>query len=130
MGYKKSFLFRTFLCLFLAFLVFFSSSSTAFALTDNQRLIYAQNNLIFYNPDENFSNSSCFAGLGSYDGIATAGLSDLQAAFVTHIMVSPLILVLSMVFLGKLSWHKESTNLALAPHRMLASAITFSALMP
>ena len=75
---------RAFACLLLSFLIICSFSASTFAQTLNarERLIYGQNNILFYNPYENFNNSGCFAGLGSYDGIVTAGLSELQASFV------------------------------------------------
>ena len=82
MGRKNNFLPRVILCFFLSFLALVSFPTASFALTASQRLIYGQNNLVFYNPDENFSNEDCLTGLGSYDGIASAGLSELQAAFV------------------------------------------------
>ena len=52
MGRKKYFLPRVILCFFLSFLALVSFPAASFALTASQRLIYGQNNLVFYNPDE------------------------------------------------------------------------------
>lgn len=51
----------------------------ASALTQEQLEMFAQNNILFYDP----SGSECGSiVLGSFDGVGTAGLSDLQATFV------------------------------------------------
>ena len=52
MGRKNNFLPRVILCFFLSFLALVSFPTASFALTASQRLIYGQNNLVFYNPDE------------------------------------------------------------------------------
>ena len=52
MGRQKHFLSRAVLCIFLSFLALVSFPTASFALTATQRLIYGQNNLVFYNPDE------------------------------------------------------------------------------
>ena len=62
MGRKNNFLPRVILCLFLSFLALVSLPANSFALTAAQRLIYGQNNLLFYNPDE---ANSCAPGQSS-----------------------------------------------------------------
>lgn len=49
------------------------------AITEEQLFFYGQTNALFYDPE----GANCNYGLlGTYDGNVTAGLSDLQAAFV------------------------------------------------
>lgn len=50
------------------------------ALSESVLDFFAKNNIFYYNPD-GFSEG-CYTGLGSYDGVASAGLSSLQSAFV------------------------------------------------
>ena len=61
MGRKKASFFRVIICFLLSFITLFPSSTAVSALTDQQRLIYAQNNLIFYNPDENLKDCTTSA---------------------------------------------------------------------
>ncbi len=56
------------------------TSSTTSAISSATLDFYDQNGIYYYNPD-GFS-AGCYAGLGSYDGVTTAGLTDLQAAFI------------------------------------------------
>ncbi|MBQ3469459.1 glucosaminidase domain-containing protein [Candidatus Saccharibacteria bacterium] len=56
-----------------------------FATTSNpttEKLLdfFSKNGIYYYNPDG--LGNDCYAGLGSYDGTVSAGLSSLQAAFV------------------------------------------------
>ena len=53
--------------------------SSAMALTESQINMFAQNNILFYDPTV---QRGCGTAIGSFDGNGTAGLSDLQAAFV------------------------------------------------
>lgn len=69
---------KKFLTSFLAALLLTSSSASA--LSPSLLNFFAKNGIYYYNPD-GYSNG-CFVGLGSYDGIVTAGLSALQAEFV------------------------------------------------
>lgn len=68
--------------LFLAITILSASSivSSTFALPSSILDFFDRNGIYYYNPD-GFSDG-CYVGLGSYDGIVTAGLSALQASFV------------------------------------------------
>lgn len=61
-----------------------STNVSAFSLNPNipdSMIDYmGRNGIYYYNPN-GFANN-CYHGLGSYDGIASAGLSDLQSSFV------------------------------------------------
>lgn len=73
---------RIILSCLLSFLFALSTPLSLFALTDENLLdFYDNNHIYYYNPNSN-TNSSCSELLGDYDGIPTAGLSPLQAAFV------------------------------------------------
>ncbi len=61
MGQGKTLVFRIFTCFFLSFLITASSIVNVFALTDRQRTIFGQNNLLFYNPDENLTDCTTSA---------------------------------------------------------------------
>lgn len=69
--------------LFLGFTIFASATLPlpVFALTDSTLDFYDSNNIPYYNP-EGGSADFCEYQPGNYDGIVTAGLSPLQAAFV------------------------------------------------
>lgn len=73
------------LAIILATLVLLVGPATsAFAARDSafeKLLDYLDRNGIFYHNPRGFADS-CFSALGSYDGIASAGLSDLQSSFV------------------------------------------------
>ncbi|MBR5621458.1 glucosaminidase domain-containing protein [Candidatus Saccharibacteria bacterium] len=56
------------------------TTSSASALSPSLFNFFAKNGIYYYNPD-GYSNG-CFVGLGSYDGVVSAGLSALQSAFV------------------------------------------------
>ena len=56
-------------------------STSVFALNNSQLKMFSQNNILFYNPNGSY-NPCDNVSLGSYDGNASAGLSDLQADFV------------------------------------------------
>lgn len=58
----------------------FSGTTTTFALSSETLDFMDKNGIYYYNPF-GFSDN-CLPGLGSYDGVATAGLSALQSAFV------------------------------------------------
>lgn len=59
--------------------VVFCAPASVYALTEAQLDFFAQNNILFYDPDGNYCDE---VALGSFDGNSSAGLSDLQAAFV------------------------------------------------
>ena len=81
MGRKNNFLPRAILCFFLSFLALVSFPAASFALTASQRLIYGQNNLVFYNPDEALcqpvysggDDSDAPSSGGGYDNHPVAG---------------------------------------------------------
>ena len=75
---KKKFFARSLACVFS--IITLLLPTTVFAVSSTTLDFFDRNGIYYYNPD-GFS-SGCYPGLGSYDGIATAGLSDLQAAFV------------------------------------------------
>lgn len=50
------------------------------AIDDATLDFFNKNGIYYYNPDGN--RKDCYSGLGSYDGMTTAGLSDLQASFI------------------------------------------------
>lgn len=54
-------------------------SFSAFALDDSTLDFYNLNGIYYYDPN---GNNSCGPRLGSFDGVATAGLSDLNSAFI------------------------------------------------
>ena len=56
------------------------TAATTSAISESTLDFYDKNGIYYYNPD-GFSQG-CYAGLGSYDGITTAGLTDLQASFI------------------------------------------------
>ncbi|MBR3137764.1 glucosaminidase domain-containing protein [Candidatus Saccharibacteria bacterium] len=56
----------------------FGLSLPVFALSSSELEIFSQNGILFYDP----SSQNCNIAIGSYDGNASAGLSDAQAAFV------------------------------------------------
>ena len=64
----------------LALLVSFAAPATVSAISSTTLDFYDRNGIYYYNPD-GFAQG-CYAGLGSYDGVTTAGLTDLQAAFI------------------------------------------------
>ena len=64
----------------LTLLVSFVAPLKVSAISESTLDFYDRNGIYYYNPD-GFSEG-CYAGLGSYDGVTTAGLTDLQAAFV------------------------------------------------
>lgn len=70
------------LLLLIATIIAFSSLSAApaLALTSAQLDFMDKNGIYYYKPGGYADN--CLPGLGGYDGIATAGLSSLQSAFV------------------------------------------------
>lgn len=76
---------KKFLPLFLSVLLSSSLIFTtpSFALSDAILDFFAKNGIYYYNPDGLSGNSDgCYEGVGSYDGVASAGLSSLQSAFV------------------------------------------------
>ena len=77
---NKKRLFFSVLCFIFSFLIVLSSSASIFAISESTLDFYERNNIYYYNPD-GFAKG-CYAGLGSYDGVTTAGLTDLQAAFI------------------------------------------------
>lgn len=52
----------------------------ASAISERTLDFFAKNGIFYYNPDG--YADGCYAGLGSYDGVASAGLSGLQSSFV------------------------------------------------
>lgn len=55
-------------------------SSPASALTSSDLDFMDRNGIYYYNPGS--AGDNCLPGTGTYDGVASAGLTDLQAAFV------------------------------------------------
>ena len=62
-----------------AIILSFFISAPSFALSKDLLEFYSTNNIYYYNPE---GALSCTYGTGAYDGSPTAGLSDLQSAFV------------------------------------------------
>lgn len=56
------------------------TTSSVGAISPSLLNFFAKNGIYYYNPDG--YSSGCYVGLGSYDGIVSAGLSALQAEFV------------------------------------------------
>lgn len=73
---KRSFLITS----IVAILAVILAPSATLAISESTLDFYDRNGIYYYNPD-GFSEG-CYAGLGSYDGVTTAGLTDLQAAFI------------------------------------------------
>lgn len=67
------------LAIFTAMLVI-TPNASAFSLSDTILDYMDKAGIYYYNPS-GFANN-CYPGLGSYDGVTTAGLSSLQAAFI------------------------------------------------
>jgi hypothetical protein len=61
-------------------IIFALSPVSVFALSDSLLDFYNSNDIFYYDPDG--SSTDCEIPSGSYDGVASAGLSPLQAAFV------------------------------------------------
>lgn len=64
----------------LAFFIALLAVTPVSAISERTLDFFAKNGIYYYNPD-GFADG-CYAGLGSYDGITSAGLSSLQSAFV------------------------------------------------
>lgn len=68
------------LTLLFAVVVTLLAPASTFAISETTLDFFDRNGIYYYNPD-GFSQG-CYVGLGSYDGVTTAGLTDLQAAFI------------------------------------------------
>ena len=66
--------------LFISFLILACSASPTFAISESVLDFLDLNNIFYYNPES--TNKNCYPGIGSFDGIVTAGLSPQQSAFI------------------------------------------------
>lgn len=73
---RKISFYKTFFLIFCASLLVFSPASAK--LSQDKLEFFAQNNILFYDP----TGVDCNYSTSSYDGNPSAGLSDIQAAFV------------------------------------------------